>query len=328
MAILSTVLFSASVLAHELSHALVARRRGLEVEGITLFLFGGATETVTEAASSSDEFAVTAAGPLTNLILAVLFWLVAYGSRHLGWAAPAYVAGEIAWLNVLLGGFNLLPGSPLDGGGLVEAVVWRVTGDRLRAARIAASAGELLGVLLLTAGLFELFGVSDQTSNGVWLSLTGWFIIQGAKAVRARAEMRRLVGSVPAKHVAFTPPVVPATTTLAPTAAIFQRNQTDSVFVSDVDKIVGVLTLDVVRQVPAFLRATTEAGEVAIPIDSLPSIAGDQPVAIVLDRLERGPVVVTEDGQPVSLLTMDRVAAAAERIRLLRRVTAGPRVGA
>src|SRR4051794_18079946 len=142
MALAAAVLFFVSVLAHELAHALEARSRGVPVGGITLFLFGGATEMQVEARRPIDEFAFTAVGPFTSLTVGCLFGLLAVTADHRGLAEAAEVFGVAGWLNVGLAAFNLLPGAPLDGGRIVRAVAWKLTGNRPRAVRIAARAGQ------------------------------------------------------------------------------------------------------------------------------------------------------------------------------------------
>jgi Zn-dependent protease len=299
----------------------VAKRRGLEVESITLYLFGGATETTTEARRSGDEFALTAAGPLTNIALGGVFWLIAYLGSQVGSSAVAYVAGEIGWLNLLLGAFNLIPGSPLDGGRLLEAVAWKVTGDRVRATMIAAGAGQVLGMLLFGIGVFELFFVLGGASAGIWLGLTGWFILAGARAEAAQAEMQRLLAGVPAGRLAAMPPTVAAGEALSRVVEEwFQGGHLDAVFVGERDRITGVLPFDSVQRVPVGRWAGTTAGQVALPLDSLPAIPSDQPVTTVLTQLGRRPVVVVDEGRVVGLLTLQRAAAAAERIQQLGRM--------
>ena len=324
MAVVASLLFGGSVLAHELAHAFVAKRRGVQVEGITLYLFGGATEIVSEARRWGDEFALTAAGPLTSLGLALVFGLIAFGADRLALGAVTVVAGELAWLNGIVGAFNLLPGSPLDGGRLLEAVVWRVTGDRLRATRVAAAAGRLIGMLLLVAGVVELFFVLGGAPSGLWLGLIGWFLIQGARAEEAQAEIRRLLANVPAERVAAQPVIVPATTPLPQVVEDwFRHRHIDAVLVADNGTPTGVLTLDAVRRLHSAQRAESVAGQVARPLTELPSIAADQPVTTVLYQLARNPVVVRQDDRIVGLLTMEHVAAVAERARQLERQSGG-----
>ena len=152
MALVATGLFLGSILAHELAHALEARYRGLHVRDITLYIFGGATRMTDEAACPGDEFALTVVGPGTSVVLGCAFGLVATGAGHLGLPAVAEVAGELGWLNFVLGVFNLLPGAPLDGGRILDSIVWRMTRDRARAARVSAVSGQVIGAALAALG--------------------------------------------------------------------------------------------------------------------------------------------------------------------------------
>jgi CBS domain-containing protein len=197
-----------------------------------------------------------------------------------------------------------------------------VTGDRLRATRIAAGAGQFVGVVLLSIGVFELFFVLGGTSGGIWLALTGWIILQGATAERAQAEMRRLLAKLPAGRLAVMAPTVPSATPLSVVVVDwFERRHTLAVFVVDGQAITGVLTLDDIRQVPRTRWTSTPVGQVAHPIDGLPSVGSEQAVATVLHQLTRGPVVVKgDDGRLVGLLTIENVAAAAGRMRQLERM--------
>ena len=190
MAVVGAALFFASVLVHELAHALEARHRGIEVRSITLYLFGGATETASEARRPGDEFAVTAVGPWSSLVLGCTFALLAYGADEAGLRAPGQVAGLLASVNLILAFFNLLPGAPLDGGRILDSIVWRVTGDHRRARRVATGAGRVLGSALIAFGFFEAVAVSGGFVGGLWLAFIGWFLFQAATAERrARAPV-------------------------------------------------------------------------------------------------------------------------------------------
>jgi Zn-dependent protease len=207
MAVVAAALFFASLLAHELAHALEARHRGIGVRSITLLLIGGATETETEATRPGDEFAVTAVGPWTSLVLACAFGLVAFGADRMGSGASdvGQVAVVLAWLNLLLGFFNLLPGAPLDGGRILDSVVWRVTGDRARARRISTAAGRFLGYALIALGFALAVFVSDGLFDGVWLALIGWILSRAATAERNRARGRPPTEPEPAPAPAAEP---------------------------------------------------------------------------------------------------------------------------
>jgi Zn-dependent protease len=176
--ILTALVFFASLLAHEVAHAVVARRNGMEADSTTLWLLGGAARLKDEAPSPGAELRVAGVGPLVSLVLGIVFAalaavLVALGLSGLTVEAVVW----LAWINVLLAVFNALPAALLDGGRLLRAFVWWRTGNRLRATSVATSAGRVLGWLLVALGLYE---VLLGALGGLWLALIGWFLIAAA----------------------------------------------------------------------------------------------------------------------------------------------------
>ena len=183
----SLVLFG-SVLVHELSHSLVARRRGLSVDSITLFIFGGVSNLKTEATTPGDEFLVAVVGPLTSLVLAAIAWAlheVLVGSNAIGGALLGYAAAA----NLVLGLFNLVPGFPLDGGRVLRSVVWVATGSLRRATRTASYVGQTIGYLLVVLGVFSLLG--GEVLNGVWIAFIGWFLSAAADGAELGKQTQR-----------------------------------------------------------------------------------------------------------------------------------------
>jgi Zn-dependent protease len=197
MAIVGTVAFFASILAHELAHALEATHRGMEVEGITLFLFGGVTEMHAHGQTPRDELAIAAVGPWISLVCGALFGLTAAFADQLlpgALAGPvAQVAGLLGWLNVALAAFNLVPGAPLDGGRVLRAILWMTLGDRDRALTIAARAGQLLGIGLIGFGLW-LYAQQPRAFVGALMSaLIGAFLFNAARNELTQARLDRLL---------------------------------------------------------------------------------------------------------------------------------------
>jgi Zn-dependent protease len=171
----TALLFFACLLAHEMGHALVARRLGVPVRGITLFLLGGLSEIGEEIRAPGNEFAIAVAGPLVSAALGGLFLLVAYATE-----GPAEaVAASLALGNVFLAAFNLIPGLPLDGGRLLRAAVWRFTGNRRRATQIGVAGGRLLALALAVLGIVVL---TRGSSAGVWYLLMALFLDQAARS--------------------------------------------------------------------------------------------------------------------------------------------------
>ena len=172
---LTALAFYASLLAHELAHAAVARRQGHSVRGIVLWLFGGMAQIEGDSPDAGSEFRMAAVGPLTSFVVA---GVAAAGAWALSWLGVVpLVAASLAWLagiNVLLGAFNLLPAYPLDGGRVLRAILWRRSGDRQRATLGAARTGRALGFALVAFGLYETLFTANF--SGLWLAMVGWFI--------------------------------------------------------------------------------------------------------------------------------------------------------
>jgi Zn-dependent protease/CBS domain-containing protein len=177
-AVLGALLFFGSVLVHELSHSVVALRRGIPVRRIRLFIFGGVSEIEQEAASPQDEFAITIVGPLSSLLLAAGFWGLDQLFSSAG-GPMGQLLGLLAFINLALGLFNLVPGFPLDGGRVLRSLVWRVSGDFRLATRVASTAGRVVGALLALGGLFLLIARSEAV--GLWYMAIGWFLYQAAR---------------------------------------------------------------------------------------------------------------------------------------------------
>jgi Zn-dependent protease len=179
----TALLFFACLLAHELGHALVARRLGIPVRGITLFLLGGLSEIGEEMSSPGNEFAIAVAGPLVSAALGGAFALAAIAAE----GPVEAVAASLAVGNVFLAIFNLIPGLPLDGGRLLRAGVWRLTGDRRRATRIGVALGRLLALALAVLGVFAL---TRGSTAGIWYMLMALFLDQAARAAGRRLPGR------------------------------------------------------------------------------------------------------------------------------------------
>jgi Zn-dependent protease len=214
-ALVGAALFLASLLAHELAHALVARRAGVAVESITFWLFGGVARLGGDASTPVAALWIALVGPLTSLALGGLFAAVAAGLRGAG--APSVVAGVagwLAWTNLGLAAFNLLPGAPLDGGRVLRALLWFRHGDGDRAARTAARAGRVLGIVLVGLGILQIF--AGQGASGLWVAFIGWFLGGAARAEEQYAAARSTLAGVRVRDAMTPNPVVaPASATVA-----------------------------------------------------------------------------------------------------------------
>ena len=179
VAVVSVVLFFLSVLAHELSHSVMALSKGIPVRGITLFIFGGVSRLEREPSRPTTEFVVALVGPLISIALAVIFggawFLLGRGDSPL-----EVVLILLAWTNLSLGVFNLVPGYPLDGGRLLRAGIWGMTGNHRKATKIAAAMGQVVGGSMVLGGV--TLAVLLEPVDGVWLSIVGIFLFSIAKS--------------------------------------------------------------------------------------------------------------------------------------------------
>lgn len=197
-AVTGGVLFFASVFLHELSHSLVALRRGLSVSRIRLFIFGGVSEIEEEATTPSDELAVTLAGPAASLALGVVFIAI-------GWPLidelpmPARISLILGIANVSIAVFNLLPGLPLDGGRVLRALVWRRSGDRGKATRLAVMTGRVFGIVLMVGGAVLAFAFVDISA--LWFAAVGWFLFEAASTAAVQEEFSERIEGLTVRDV-------------------------------------------------------------------------------------------------------------------------------
>ena len=292
-----------SVLIHELAHALMARARGIEVEGITLYLFGGATEADASSRTAVDELVIAIVGPLTSLGLAGLFAIAAWS---LDADAAAGLIGYLAVINVILAVFNMTPGLPLDGGRVFRAIVWWITGDFRRATRWAATAGVMIGYTMIGLGLLSVW---QGSLGGLWLAAIGWMIAQAALATSRQEELRQTFAALTAGDVMTGGVVtVPAASTVADVVrSHFTGGQHSGFPVVDGERVVGMLGVADIRLIDRDRRADVTAGDAATPVDPGLVVGPDEPMSAVIAALARSRrgsrVLVIDDGRLVGILS-------------------------
>jgi Zn-dependent protease len=316
------LLFLGALLAHELSHALVARRFRLRVHSITLWMLGGVAAMEGQPPTPRADLTTAAAGPLTSLLAGGLFAMVAWLAGLL--SAPRLIVAGLAWLaaiNLLLAVFNLLPAAPLDGGRVLRALVWLRTGDRRKAASVATTAGTWLGGLLVLAGIVEALATADLI-GGLWFMLLGWFLRTAAKAEASSERTGELLsGLTVADVMTRDAPALPVYLSLDHAAAVVLESRQEACPVVAVDGTpLGVIIADQIAAVPAAQRPSTRTGDISTPLAHMATAAPEEPLIAVLARTggER-PVLVLLDGRVVGVLTPGDVAAALRRAALRER---------
>jgi Zn-dependent protease/CBS domain-containing protein len=312
MGIVAALLFLASILLHELGHSWVARREGIEVDSITLWLFGGVSQLKGRFTSPGAEFRVAIAGPLVSIVLGVLFVLIALAQ------VPSSVDGVAAWLgyiNLILAVFNLLPASPLDGGRVLHAALWRAKGDFAWATRVASEIGQGFGYLFIALGL-AMF-IFQGSFSGAWLAFIGWYLLQGARAeARYVATEQALDGLRVRDLMVRDPVVVDADLTIGRLMDDVAWSHRFSTYpVLDGGRPVGLLTFASVAAVPRSDWDTRRVRDTMIPLDQVPRLTEDEKAVDALAELSapganRG--LVVDNGHLAGLLSITDLARALE----------------
>lgn len=317
----AAVLFLGSLLAHEVSHAVVAQRNGVEVEGITLWMLGGVANLQGEAADPGAELRIAGIGPLVSVVIGG----VSLGVAALldGMAVHQLVTGVFVWLgiiNLVLAVFNLVPAAPLDGGRILTAWLWKRRGDRTSARITAARAGKGFGWFLVAVG-FAIF-VFAAGFGGLWLVLLGWFLTMSAGAEEQHARISTSLGDTRVRDVMSSDP------TVAPEDATVEEIVRDYVFPTRFSTFPltdgqgrpkGLVTLSRLKKVPEAERASTPVSEVACTTDDLPVVGPDEPLSDLLPRMSGcsdGRALVVEDDRVVGIVSPTDVMRQLERADL------------
>ncbi len=317
-ALVTGVAYMGSLLAHELAHSLVARRNGLRVEGITLWLLGGVSRLQGEIPDPAAEVRVAGVGPLVSLVLGAVFLLLAWLLHASG--VGGVVVAALAWLggiNVILAVFNVIPAAPLDGGRLLRAVLWRITGDKLKAAAWSARSGQVFGWALVVGAAYLVLARREYT--WLWFALLGWFLISAATAENQQAALQSELRTVPVRQVmTANPATVPASATVAQFFNDFLPWHRHSAFPVVADgQTVGLVTVHRASQVPAGERGATTLRDAACPVSEVARATPDEPVADVLSRLNacsENRALVFDDGHLAGIVSPSDISRALERL--------------
>jgi len=321
--VVSGAVFIGSLLAHELAHAVVARRNGVEVEAITLWMFGGVAKLKGEPTSPRADLWVAAVGPLVSVVLAGVFAALAAALNLIG--GSGLLTGVVEWLaliNGLLTVFNLVPAAPLDGGRILRAAWWAATGDRVRAAVRAAQAGRVFGWMLIASGIG--FTVIGAGLGGVWLVLIGWFITMAAHGEEGYVRMQSTLSGVRVGEVMSRDPVVVrAGITVADFVSDYVFAHPFSTFpvVDASGNPLGLLALRDIKQLPLGEREVIRVEDAAVPLPWVTVLDPDEPMDAALERLNSaasGRALVMDRGRVVGVVAPADIVRRLEAVEVAR----------
>jgi Zn-dependent protease/CBS domain-containing protein len=302
---IGAIVFYACLLAHEMSHALVARRNGMKVAGITLWLFGGVSRLEGEPKSAGAEALIAGVGPLTSFAVALVALALALAT-----SASALVSDLLSWLafvNLALGLFNLVPAFPLDGGRLLSSLFWWRSGSRQRGVHNAVRIGRVLAYLMIAVGVVELF--AGAVVDGIWIAFIGWFLLSAGSSEEAGTTIKALLKSVPVS-AAMTSPVVTVPDWLTveqflESVALQHRFTTYPVH-DPSGKLTGVVRLSELVRVASHDRGQKRLSDCGRPISQVPSARPEEDLAALIERLGAAVeqrVLVFDQGRLVGIIS-------------------------
>lgn len=308
LGMVTSLLFFASVLAHELGHSYLALRDRIPVKGITLFIFGGVAQITKEPPSPGSEFRIAIAGPLTSFALAGLF-----GGLYLLDQSIPYLAAPSSYLmriNLILGLFNLIPGFPLDGGRVLRALVWKRTGSLQKATQFASTAGQLVAFGFIGFGIFT--AVSGQFLNGVWLVFIGWFLQNASSSAYLQMNIQQAlqglkVSQVMSRNLVTVDHLTPISQLVE--ERVMGQNQRNF-FVERNGEIVGTVSVRDIQKVNRSKWRFTTLQQIMRPIQSTSNVDAETDLMAALQKMEKAQVSeisVLEGERPVGILSREQV---------------------
>lgn len=324
MGLLASVLFFASVLAHELAHSLVAQSQGLPVRRITLFLFGGVSNIEREPPSPKSEFLISIVGPVTSIVLGLIFILISgvsmnavlpsssQGLEALSGLSP--LTTMLLWLgpiNLILGIFNMLPGFPLDGGRILRSILWSATGSLRRATRWASFVGQGVAWLMIAGGIAMVFGVQipffgSGLVSGLWLAFIGWFLHSASVQGYQQVVVRDILEGIPVERMMKRDaPSVQADITVSHLVQEIMDSDDYAFVVMEGESMAGIVTLQDMRKVDKSRWDEVRVSEIMTPREDLELAAPDQDAAEALSTITQRDIrqlPVVQDGNLLGML--------------------------
>src|SRR5438105_9159315 len=316
VSILTAILFFAAIVLHELSHAAIAKMRGLPVKSITLFALGGVAQIEKEASDPKTEFWMGIVGPITSALIGGLCLAVA---ALIGWDPAARHQSPplamLVWLgviNIALAVFNMIPGFPLDGGRVLRAIIWWINGDAGRATRIAARTGQAIAFVFIIVGLFRFF--NGAGFGGLWLTFIGWFLLDAERSSHAQVEILKHLRGVRVRDVMTHdwPAIETGTDLQTFVDEHLLRSGHRNFAVQKNGKIVGLITPHEVKDIERTRWRQTSVGEAMLPLDRLHGVKPATPVTDALEKMGR------EDVNQLVVLSNSHLDGIVSRGNILR----------
>lgn len=307
LGLVTALLLFTSVLAHELGHSFAALKQGIAVKSITLFIFGGLANLDEESKTPGGAFQVAIAGPLVSFLLFGLFTGV---NLLIALPAPfAAIVGLLAYINLALGVFNLIPGLPLDGGNVLKSLVWKITGKPYKGIAFASRAGQVIGWAAIVLGMLGVLGISSIGS--VWTLLVGWFLLQNAgRSAQAATVQEKLSGLTAADAVNPNSPIISANDSLREFVNNHiigsEANWRKFLVTDESGQLIGEIAVDALKTIPTNDWWDVQVRDLMQPIEQLETIASDKPLLEVINLLEQNQLpalaVIRENGVLLGLL--------------------------
>ena len=309
MGVVAALGLFASIVLHELAHSLVARRYGVPIRGITLFIFGGVAQMDREPDRPGAEFAIAIAGPIASFLVGVACWLLLQGAVAAGAGVP--VVGVLAYLasiNVILAVFNLVPAFPLDGGRILRAVLWYWNGSLRWATRVASWIGGAFGIGLIALGVWQAL-VDGDLVGGMWFALIGLFVYAAAQASYQQVVIRESLRGVPVRRIMTANPItVPPGISVAQLIDDYLYRYHRKMFpVVENGRLVGCVSMNDIKAVPREQWAATTVSKITQPCSAATAIAPDADAMEVLstmNRTQNSRFLVMEGDRLVGVVTL------------------------
>ncbi|MFA5629092.1 MAG: site-2 protease family protein [Dehalococcoidales bacterium] len=309
--VITSLLFFASVLAHELGHSITAQKLGIPVKSITLFIFGGLAHISREPESSGVEFKIAIAGPLTSLALGIIFWLVYFFLPSPRFDGIAEISFWLGLTNLMLAAFNLLPGFPLDGGRVLRAIIWKIGKNQQKATKLVANIGKVIAYLMIATGAVLFF--SGFTINGLWLAFIGWFLSSAASGSSKQVSVHQKLQNHTVADLMNTNYIeVPANISIEDMYNTYIKNNRKSYLVlTSGDETLGLVNMHRLRGLDKKYWAYTLAIEVLTPLSHVRQLMPQTGLLEALslfqeERADQLPVV--SNGEIIGLVDYEDLA--------------------